>query len=224
MSKHANPAVRYWSAKGYRNVVPMLLAQPGLAGKMLKTLEGMGKAEQSGPVVAGVLHAVNGDDRVSGPNAAKLRSLQAKIWLARLADVYAARPEMIAAYRKSVERLRVTNEDEIKTALQLVADAMEAVSLALAKEDVQADDALWKMMSQLLVELERRCAGILAQQALPVAAIFKAGGPRPIQAAKARLEINKYKKLLKGQRNVAPRFEPAANPVAAPTTRPAKAP
>jgi len=221
MSKHPNPAVRYWTAKGYRNVAPMLLAQPGLAGKMLATLERMGKTEQSGPVVAGVLHAVNGYATVSGPNAAKLRTLQSKIWLARLADVYAATPEMIAAYFKMTARLRVTNADEIKTALQLIADGMEAVSLSLAKQTVQDDDDLWKAMNQLLIELERRCAGIIGQQPLPVAAIFKSEDARPIKAAKARLEINKTKKLLKGQRSIVPRFKPA-RPVAAPTTRPAK--
>ena len=224
MSSHKNPGGRYWAARGYYNVGAMLLDQPGMSRKMLATLAKMGQTESSGPVLGEVLVAACGSAEVVGANAAKLRAPLAKIWLARLQGVYAGKVETIDAFRKATEQLKAAKKDDQQTALQLIADALEAVSKGLDLRANQADDKVWEALSELIVSLERRYLDITGQKLASIKDILGGPDPRPIIAARVRLAVNgkNYKGYLKKNLNITPRFKAAPIPAPIPATQPAK--
>jgi len=218
MAAHANPAVRYWAAKGFRTAGPQLLAQEPYAGKMLATLDKTGAAETSGPVAAAVLHAASGYRDVSGDSATKLRAVLAKVWLARCQEVYQGNLEMIAAIQKASTRLTRATQAAEKTALQVLIDAMEAASLGLVKAAARQDEDVCEALGELLRGLEDRLAKTAGLSERAVGAALKSQGGWGLKAARIRLAVNKLKAWLAANRAIKPRFKPAA-PRTQPTTK-----
>lgn len=171
MAKHDNAAVRYWAAKGYRLCGGLLLAQGGqYARKMLATLERLGLEDESALVVAAVLRTASGYGEVNDDSAKGLKDVLDKVWLARCQQVHQGQVEMVEAYSKAVSFPRTATQAEQKLVLQLLADAMEAASLAY-KESQKQEGPLGQAYAELMIRIEDRLADITGT------------GPRPVEAA-----------------------------------------
>jgi len=190
---------------------------------MLATLERLGLSETSGPVVGGVLHAVSGYGEMDSKHAQKLKDVLDKVWLARCKDVYEAQGEMVEAYRKAVNFLRTASKSEQKLVMQLLADALEAASLAY-KDKQKREGPVGQVYVELMIRIENRLANLTRTNRRPVeAALDNDKDPVGTRAVKARLAVNNHwKSLLSKDWGVSMRFTPPP-PTSKPATTPARA-
>ena len=175
MSKHDNPAVRYWAAKGYRRAGRRILMMGGgHARTMIATLEQMGLKEPSGPVLSGVVWALGPYRDVGGQVAKDLVAALDKVWLARIDGLRDGRAEIAEAYRRCLGVIVRLQTQDSKAALQLAADVMEAASLALKAAKAE-QTGLVELLEDTLLLVERYVGDILAVRARPVQAVLVDG-------------------------------------------------
>lgn len=230
MTRHENAGVRYWAARAYwvtsgnQCTGRLLLQQGGRHAKaMLGTLEALGLTEASGAVLAEVMRGLSPYREVEGSLARDLRTALSKVWQARCKDLRAGKADIAEAYLKALSMVaRVQVEDE-KLALQLLADAMAAASLALRDEKIQKDKAAWRAFADLLKELEERLARILGPGQLPIQKILDdAKMDNDVKALEVGRKLFDVWRPKLNDRGVKAQVTPATT--TAPKTQPATAP
>ena len=230
MLAHKNPAARYWAAKAFRGGQPplgeLLLVQGGqLARDMLAGLEAAARNEKSGNVFFELLRAM--EPYVNAPEAGGkgLSDAQGKVLLARCADVHAGDVGIIRTFKEYVLlRGRAMDNQTFATAdrktffLQVLADALEAASLAFLQADTRSGEA-GEALRDLLIELEAQLAAQTKTPSKPIKAVLdNAQDTDDVKAAKVRLAVNTH---WKGElKNIKPGFVPPVKPAA--DTAPAK--
>jgi len=175
MSKHGSPAVRYWAAKGYRRAGRRILMMGGEhARTMTATLERMGLKESSGPVLGEVLQALGPYRDIGGNEAKALLAALDHVWSARINGLRDGRAEAVAAYRRSLGVIVRLQSRDLKAALQLAADVMEAASLALkAAKSAKADQAeSVEMLKDTLLLVERYIGEMLQVRSRPIQGVL----------------------------------------------------
>ncbi len=229
MSRHKNPAVRYWAARGYRPAVRKMLLFPGREKKMLTTLEQLGRNE-SGPILAVVLQTLNmhtggGRDKDA---VIRLRPILDKVWMARIKDLHDGKDGVVDAYRRAVIFFDPVDEDDRKKVLQMLVDALESASKGFdksvsSKKGKKSDQQSW---ISLLSNLENKLIELTQTSETPIQDILsdpkKSIEQKPTEV---RLKaVSEYWKPLLAKLGIKPRPIPATatKPVKTTTTAPSR--
>jgi hypothetical protein len=225
MARHANPAVRYWAAKGYRTAGARLQVQAGSARRMRDVLEKLGMSEKVGAVVGGVLRAASDYPSVPADRTRELRKVLEKVWRKHCDGVHAGQREFVEAYRKAIAYLPATNDQDKRFALRLLLDLMEAAKDPLQKAEEASPTAA--ALVELLLRLEDQLAAILPQTAKPIRAIFDGREAWIRIRLLVAVEINNYKAKIGNEYKLQAQWKPPPPkppPATAPATAPAPAP
>ncbi len=225
MSTHGNPGVRYWAAKGFRMTGRRLLIQDGrYARDMVSALEKMGLTETAMPVVSEIIVAL-------GPHALQSRGARdcaaslAKVWRLRCGQVLARKRGVAEALARSARvtrrvRTMVASASPAaarKSSLQMLADAMEAASIAIASGKGDEKSAKFKGLCRLLTVLEIEARLAFGANEKAIATVL--AGKEPL--AERRLDVRlAYNRVWK------PKFqaEGVTAKVKAPAPKPVKPP
>jgi len=212
MSRHANPAVRYLAASGYRQAARRMMAQGRqYATKMLAALERLGMKDAAGPVVGQVLAALNPGPQSKPAEAGRLRAVARKVWLARCKEVLEAKADFVEAYVGAVGALRAMPDDaaDRKVVGQLLLEALEAGSRAYA-EPAHHTGRAGEALVELLTGAESALADMFKKD---MAAVQEVLGDRKmgeeVKALKARLAVNDAWKPLLAKEGVKVRDLPS---------------
>jgi len=214
MSRHANPAARYWAVKGYGRAAKLLLIQDGQ--KMLDTLERLGRTD-SGPMLAAVFRALTPFPDARKRDVTRLRAVLANVWTARLPDILTGKDDVIEAYIRSEVFLAPRDEEDKKLILQLLADAMETATRAFMKRDNQKNH-LTSLFKEFLLRFENKLAQITEATQAPLQAILDQKTPPAELSTEACLKWNEHWKPALKKRGITPVVVPEAS------TAPAKGP
>ena len=169
MAASKNPAVRYWAVHGYRRAGKEMMLHKSYAKTMLTTLGKLGLTEPVSATVGGVFRALRPYEEIKPADLAALRGALSKVWLARCGDLSQARPGFIETYRDEVGALRpFDKKNDTKAVLQLLADVMEAASLAFDRKAVKSSPAVQVSLFELLIDTEARMGRILGKEDRPV--------------------------------------------------------
>ena len=223
MANHPNPAVRYWAAKAYKASLRRMLLYDARAKKMLGTLKRLGLAD-SGPILLVVLRSVNPYPDMDEKTISTMKSLLDEIWLARCKDIRNGRADVIQAYRRMIRFIIPFNQSDKTRVLQLLADALEAASLAFVKIGDRKTEAT-RRLKELLISLENRLAEITSTTEAPMRKILDDKIPPMEKAIKVRLKVNEYWKPILAKYGIKPRIHAlkkntATRPTTTTTTSP----
>ncbi len=226
MAQSKNAAVRYWAARGYRQTARLLLFQGGqFATNMLSTLERMGRGEPSGPVLAAVLMALMPIPDLGPETTTKLAESLDRVWRQRLKDIWAGDNQIIDAYRKAERALLPVVADDNKRIAQLLADAMEAGTLALERVQDKTSPAA-EELKEMLMQMELKLGQVASVEKLVLQPILNQKLDVQ-QVTMARLQWLDFWKPALAKLGVTPRFvaetttAPAGRPAATASTAPA---
>ena len=216
MAAHANPAVRYWAVRGYRQAARLLMIQGGgYAQKMLATLERMGRTESPGPIVAGVFLALTPYREAGRQETARLTEALDRVWLARCEDIVAGKVGLIDAFRKAERFVEPAGPGDNKRVVQLLADAMEAATQALMR-DPNRKKPIAGALRELLASMETKLTRLTAGDKRPIQSILTNDQIDLEKATQARLTgWNEYWKPVLQKLGVTVRFVAAATSVPA---------
>ncbi|MCD4699754.1 MAG: hypothetical protein K8R91_04180 [Phycisphaerae bacterium] len=205
MSRHGNPAVRYWAARGYRSSVRKMLLYPERTKKMCATLGRLGQKE-SGPILSVVLRTLIIYPGARTETVALLRSTLDKIWLARLANLRTGNIAVIEAYNTTVVDVAPYDKADEKRILQLLVDALEAASVGFDESGGSKKQAQQPWID-LLSDLERKLKTITRTGKTPIQDILAyAKMPITEKVTEVRLEaVQRYWKPLLAKLGVKPR-------------------
>ena len=225
MAASKNPAVRYWAVHGYRQVRKEMMLHRGRAKIMLATLRKLGMTEPASATVGAVFRALRPYGGIKPADLASRRTELSKIWLARCGEVSQANLGFIDAYREEIIALAPLDEkDDTKAVLQLLADVMEAGSMAFDAKATKSDAGVRASLEELLIDTEARLGKILDVAVRPVRDALRNKDAQPAARIADALDAIKYtwttSLLMKWK--VTPRRIP--RPVANTTTKPTTAP
>jgi len=205
MAGHSNAAVRYWAVIGYQRAARALMLRGGAFSKtMLDTLERLGLKESNGPIVGTVMRALAPYPEARAQDVRDLRACLDKIWLGRCREILAGKAEIIDAYRNAERSSTPVNAEDGKHVLQMLADAMEAATLAYTKPENRRDPVA-ESLTNLLAGFEVKLAQVIGVTETPLQPILKEATSPGDKAAAVRLKWNEHWKPLLKQRGVTPR-------------------
>jgi hypothetical protein len=182
-----NPGVRYWAVVAYKNCAKVMLAQGGDGAKsFLTTLETLGTKEPSGAILEGVFAALQPSGDMKRDQVTMLRAAMDKIWQARLGDLASGDLAMVEAYKTAVAGLEKIDDADMKPVDQMVADALNAASVALEKQENLSDTATGALMDLLSGAETKLAVNLKTPETSPVQKIF---GDTKIKGAELGVEV-----------------------------------
>lgn len=168
MAASKNPAVRYWAVHGYRQVSKEMMLHASRAKTMLATLRKLGTTEPASATVGAVFRALRPYGGIKPADLASLRAELSTVWLARCGDISQANLGFIDAYREVIVTLApLDKKDDTKAVLQLLADVMEAASMAFDAKAAKSDARVRVSVEELLIDTEARLGKILGMAVRP---------------------------------------------------------
>ena len=225
MAASKNPAVRYWAVHGYRRASKEMMLHRSRAKTMLATLRKLGMTEPASATVGAVFRALRPYGEIKPADLASLRAELSKVWLARCGDVSQANPGFIDAYREAVISLApVDKKDDTKAVLQLLADVMEASSMAFDTKAAKSDAVVRASLEELLIDTEARLGEVLGMAVKPVRDALRNKDAQPAARIVDALDATKFTWMtaLVAKWKITPRRIP--RPIANTTTKPTTAP
>jgi hypothetical protein len=216
MSRHKNPAVRFWAVRGYQRAGKSVMTRGGSqADTMLATLVRLGRSEPAGASVAAVFQALVPYLDARRQDVIRLRAALDDVWLARRKDIVTGRVDVLDAYKSAEAFLAVIDSEDNKRILQLLVDAMDAATSGFVKAENQKG-AIAKRLKEFLILFEARLARMAQADQTPLREVLNEEAEAKQQSLQVRLRWNEYWKPLLKARGITPR------PIANTTTAPAK--